>query len=51
MTLIYKIFIFIFQISFFLAITGMVQDAKNVALNIHDQHIVSRWRESNKNVC
>nr|XP_027206010.1 vinculin-like isoform X2 [Dermatophagoides pteronyssinus] len=32
------------------SITGMVQDAKNVALNIHDQHIVSRWRESNKNL-
>lgn len=34
----------------FLAITTMVQDAKNVALNIHDTPTASRWRESNKHV-
>ncbi|KAH7640725.1 hypothetical protein HUG17_8194 [Dermatophagoides farinae] len=32
------------------SITTMVQDAKNVALNIHDTPTASRWRESNKHL-
>lgn len=29
----------------------MVQDAKLVAMNIHDNTAVSRWRENNRTVC
>jgi len=29
----------------------MVQDAKNVALNITDPNAIGKWRDSNKAVC
>jgi len=29
----------------------MVQDAKLVAMNIHDNTAVSHWRENNRAVC
>jgi len=37
-----------------LCLTGvapMVQDAKLVAMNIHDNTAVSHWRENNRAVC
>lgn len=36
---------------YLIGVAPMVQDAKLVAMNIHDNNAISRWRENNRAVC
>jgi len=49
---IYNFFVYLIYIMLYLiGVAPMVQDAKLVAMNIHDNTAISRWRENNRAVC